>query len=179
MAKQLNRIFGGEREPANDFVANAFYDWSTNPFVRGGYMCVLPKAQRDILYGFRHPRIVFAGESYGSSFSSVGGSYSLSLSCLCTKGDISGFGVITESNQTGEGVLFKCENVIAMNSLDSNFSMRSFRILIMCRITRSETEVSTRDCVLNSVMVRKVAFIQERFSSEKDLEEGLAQEIER
>lgn len=73
MADQLNRMFGQGKTPASQYVASAYHDWSTDPFVRGGYMCVLPKAKRDVLFSFDHPTLYFAGESYGSAFSSVGG----------------------------------------------------------------------------------------------------------
>jgi|ERR1712130_254569 len=79
MVDQLNRMFGNGKQPANEYKKRLYYDWSTNPYARGGYMCVLPKAQRDVLFAFKHPRIVFAGESYGRAFSSVGGALESSL----------------------------------------------------------------------------------------------------
>mmetsp|Transcript_3821 Transcript_3821/g.4738 ORF Transcript_3821/g.4738 Transcript_3821/m.4738 type:complete len:110 (+) Transcript_3821:1162-1491(+) len=75
MVSQLNRIFGGGKQPANEYAQNIYYDWSLDPFIRGGYMCVLSEEQRKTLFAFSDPQIFFAGESYSDSFSSVGGTH--------------------------------------------------------------------------------------------------------
>merc|ERR1711879_1066921 len=79
MVAQLNRIFGGSKVPANDFVDSVYYDWSSDPFVGGGYVCVLSEKQREVLFGYKDPYIFFAGESYSNSFSSVGGAMQSSI----------------------------------------------------------------------------------------------------
>ena len=73
MASQLNRMFGSNK--GHNYIHSVYYDWSKDPFIGGGYVCVLSEDQRDALFSFDCTSLFFAGESFAKSFSSVGGKF--------------------------------------------------------------------------------------------------------